>query len=392
MEGLSENVRARLPHPEPTKPNEGFRLNVAKPYISPRSKAKIIEAIEKSTVSSASPVVTELESALKEFYTVPFAKACSSGYSALVLALKLANVGKNDEVVVPSFTMVAVVNAVLTVGATPVFVDCEKDHVNPSPIQFEQKITFSTKALVITHTYGVPGDSINLARLCKKRNIVMIEDIAEAIGVEISGQKAGTFGDFACASLYANKIITSGDGGFVLSKHHDLDSRAKSYTNHGFCEKYHFVHLEHSGNYKMSGLQAAFVIPAVQEIPKVNEDRKRISETYRKHLEDVESLKLLPKNEYGVDTPWMFGVLVESKEKRKYVRQELANNRIETRDFFFPLHLQPMMSELFVGESYPNTEYLGSHGFYLPTYYGLEEKDIEFICTCLINSLEKEDA
>ena len=393
METLPQKVLDLLPHPEPTKPSEGFRIKVATPYVSPGSKQRVIEAIDNKTLSSASIVVNEFESNLKQFFSVPFVKACSSGFSALLLSLKLAGVSTGDDVLVPSLTMVAVVNSVLAVGANPVFIDCEAtDQVNPSSKQYEQRITPSTKALIITHTYGIPADCRNLRLLCDERNIVMIEDIAEAIGVEFNGSKVGTVGDFACASLYANKMITSGDGGFVLSRREDknLLTQIRSYINHGFCDGYHFVHFEESGNYKMSGIQAALVAPAVQDIPMIIKDRNRISDTYREYLEKIESLELLPRSKYGSDTPWVFGVIVSSKEKRRAVRQALANNGIETRDFFFPLHLQPMIIKRYgvpTQESFPNAEFLGTHGFYLPTYYGLERKDIKDICDCLIDNL-----
>ena len=357
METLPKKVQDLLPHPEPTKPSEGFLIKVANPYVSLGSKQRVIEAIDNNTLSSASIVVNEFESNLKQFFSVPFAKACSSGFSALLLSLKLAGVSTGDDVLVPSLTMVAVVNSVLAVGANPVFIDCEtKDQVNPSSEQYGHRITPSTKALIITHTYGIPADCRNLRLLCDERNIVMIEDIAEAIGVEFNGSKVGTFGDFAC------------DGGFVLSRCADknLLTQIRSYINHGFCEGYHFIHFEESGNYKMSGIQAALVAPAVQDIPMIIKDRNKISEMYREYLEKIESLKLLPRSKYGSDTPWMFGVIVSSKEKRRAVRQALANSRIETRNFFFPLHLQPMIIKRYgvpTQESFPNAEFLGTRGF-----------------------------
>ena len=329
--------------------------------------------------------MNELETNLKKFYSLPFAKACANGFSALVVALKLASIGHGDDVLVPSFTMAAVANAVLTVGGKPIFVDCDEDALNPSPNQFDMKMTPHTKALIVTHTYGYPADCFSLAKLCERRNIILIEDIAEAIGVKYNDKLVGTFGDFACASLYANKIITAGDGGFVLSKHKNLENRAASYLNHGFSTDFHFIHFEQSGNYKMSGLQAAFAAPAVEDIPIVIKDRERISALYRKHLEGLEKLSTIPKNKFGIDAPWMFGVLAESKDQRKRIRSELAHQGIETRDFFFPLHIQPMIIDKFglTEEQFPNAVFLGTRGFYLPTFFGLKEEEIEFVCSHL---------
>ena len=386
----------RYPNPEPTFSTNGIpKMQVSYPFIPPGAKENVVKAIEEGKISSATSVVMDFEVELRKNFQVPFAKACSSGYSAIVLALKLANVKEEDEILVPAFTMAAVVNAVFAVGATPVFVDCEEGEFNPSVEKYEQRITLRTKALIVTHTYGVPAECSLLKDLCKTKGIVFVEDIAEAIGSEYCGKLVGTFGDFACASLYANKTITSGDGGFVLSncdratEAAQLTQRANSYANHGFSKDFHFLHFESSGNYKMSGLQAAFATPAVPLIAEVMKDRNRIAECYRRELADVANLSLMPKNSYGRDAPWMFGVMVESKSVRTAVRQKLADNGIETRDFFFPLHLQPMVLEHLGGlvEKHPHAEKLGATGFYLPTFYGMKSSDIQRVTRCLKKAL-----
>lgn len=386
LEQLPVELREALPDPEPTPPPGGFSVRVARPFIAEGAKERVVKAIEDGLVSSATSVVDDLENALCGVYGVPFAKACSSGYSALLLALRLADVGEGHDVLVPSFTMVAVLNAVLGVKATPVFVDCATGQLNPSVEKYAEKITRKTAALIVTHTYGVPVDCVALQTFCRNRNIVFIEDIAEAIGTECGGKLAGTFGDFACASLYANKAITAGDGGFVLStrKDQDLRERADSYVNHGFTRRYHFVHLEGCGNHKMSGLQAALVTPAVTQLPKVMDDRNRIAKKYRSELKSVPNLTPMPENQWGKDTPWVFGVLADSKATRKRLRQSLASAGYETRDFFLPLHLQPLyLTSGGPAVSLPNSEDMGRRGFYLPTYFGMGEDVIEDICKCL---------
>ena len=393
MDKLPKRVKDYLPDKEPLTPPTGYKFQVSYPYIPPGAKEKVLEAIDKTTISSATLIVDELEEKLKQFFGVRFAKACSSGYSALVLALRLAGVREGDEVLIPSFTMIAVLNAVLTIQATPVFVDCAGGgKFNPSVAEYEKKVSEHTRALIVCHTYGVPADCSEIKEFCKSKNIIFIEDIAEAIGAEYNGRLVGTFGDFACASLYANKAITSGDGGFVLSSSpHSTKDDADSYANHGFQKQFHFVHYEHSGNYKMSGLQAAFVLPAVERIPEVMEDRTRIASRYREALKEVDGLELMPCNG-GRDTPWMFGVLVDSKAVRSHVRQKLASKGIETRDFFLPLHLQPINVQSVVDydpEKLPNAEHLGSRGFYLPTFYGMTDEKITDVSNYLKEGLNE---
>ncbi len=391
-------MASNYPDPEPSFSTSGIpKMQVSYPFIPPGAKETVMKAIEDGKISSATSVVQEFEAELRKFFQVPFAKACSSGYSALLLALKLANVKQEDQVLMPAFTMAAVVNAVFAVGAKPVFVDCDEGQFNPSVGQYEQHITPRSKALIVTHTYGVPAECSPLKSLCEAKGIILIEDIAEAIGTEYCSKLVGTFGDFACASLYANKTITAGDGGFILSSNCDLvqakqlNQRANSYANHGFSKDFHFLHFESSGNYKMSGLQAAFATPAVALIPEVMQDRERIADCYRKQLAEISNLSLMPKNPYGRDAPWMFGVMVESKKMRTEIRQKLADNGIETRDFFFPLHLQPMVLERLGGleEKHPYAEKLAMTGFYLPTFYGMKNTDIEKVTRCLKKALRE---
>ena len=393
IDGLPKYLRDKIPPEEPQKPPNGYTIPVSYPYISPRSKERVLQAIEEATISSATRVVGELEEAIAQFYEVPFVKACSSGYSALVLALKLANIRKGDSVLIPSFTMAAVSNAVTAVGAHPIFVDCEEGQFNPSANEYQVSLTNECKGLIVTHTYGIPADIESLVTFANENSLTLIEDIAEAIGTDYKGKYVGTFGDFATASLYANKTITSGDGGFVMSTKQDkyLRERANSYANHGFTPKHHFLHFEHSGNYKMSGLQAALVLPAIDDIPTVMDDRTRISATYRENLDKTQGLSLMPLNSNGKEAPWMFGVLVESREKRREVRERMARDGIETRDFFFPLHLQPMSVDMeteTIPPSLPQAESLGLRGFYLPTYYGLGNEDIVYVCNKLKMALK----
>ena len=392
---LPANIRDKAPDPEPSPPDGGFTTPVSYPFVAPGAKERVMKAISEGTISSATKVVREFEDELRAYFRVPLAKACNSGYSALVLALQLGRIGPGDDVLIPTLTMAAVANAVLTAKANPITVDCAKGEFNPSLAEYERQITPKTRALIVTHTYGVPADCPKLQIFCKRKGLIFIEDIAEAIGAECNGKPVGTFGDFACASLYANKAITAGDGGFVLSTRTDPDlfDRANSYANHGFTKDFHFVHFEPSGNYKMSGLQAALVTPAIALIPHVMEDRSRIAQVYRSELDGVAGLELMPMNPYGNDAPWVFAILVESKQMRTKVRQKLADERIETRDFFFPLHLQPFLHEvnpLRQLKSLPNSEDLGSRGFYLPTFYNLPDKEIKRISQCIKDALKKE--
>jgi perosamine synthetase len=386
---LPSKIKSFLPHPEPICTEWKYR--VAEPFLSPTAISDVVSVLTKRQLSSASEVVRDFEKSLCSFFKVPTAVACSNGWAALVLALRAAGICRGDLVLLPAFTMVAVLNAVRDVGAVPVFVDSSSESPNPSVKEYQTAAktvdSKSIRAVIVTHTYGSPSDIEEIAALCKSSGWRLIEDICEAIGVTYGekNQLVGTFGDFACASLYANKLITSGDGGFVLAKDADIADVLRSYRNHGFSAYFHFVHFNPSGNYKMSGLQAALAMSAVPCIPKLIEQRRKIAEAYTTNLKDCNGLTLM-----NVKTPWVFGVLVKSKDIRSIIRQLLANDGIETRDFFFPLHLQPFLHEW--NNSLPNSEHFGTCGFYLPTHSQLQGRDISFISKALRQALEFVDS
>jgi perosamine synthetase len=256
--------------------------------------------------------------------------------------------------------------------------------VNPGREQFLQKVTPRTKAVIVCHTYGVAcKDIVDIADLCKKRGWWLIEDICEAMGTKADdGNLVGTFGDFSVSSLYANKPITAGDGGWVHArekKHHD---HLKSLINHGFDPAYHFLHFETAPNAKMNGLGAAFVCSQVKVLPDIMKHRGHVAKWYREQLVGLEGLKCMEQREH--DAPWVFGVEVKDRKTRDLLREHLAACGIETRNYFYPLHLEPV--NFYGGDAgvydivLLHAEHLAQVGFYLPTHSFLERDDVLYIC------------
>lgn len=262
-----------MPLREPPEPLHGWKYRVAAPYLNEESKTNVVTAIETKSVSSASHWVKQMTQLLGNVYdTMPVIQPCCNGYNALVLALQAAKVGKGDAILIPAFTMVAVSNAVEHVGALCIYVDNEQDSYNPSPRCYIEAVeifyrsfidtaadvpAIIIKGLIVCHTYGVPADIEAIAELCIDNHWLLMEDISECVGVRVALKEnsihrnnnimidnnhsnkdddeddnptnvstttttatklLGTFGDFACASLYANKIVHGGDAGFVLAK------------------------------------------------------------------------------------------------------------------------------------------------------------------------------
>ncbi|CAE7588274.1 perA, partial [Symbiodinium pilosum] len=327
---------------------------------------------------------------------VPVALPTSSGASALHVALLACNLGAQDHVLVPALTMVAVANMVKMVGAKPVYCDSAQGSVNPGTAELLKKATPRTKAVIVCHTYGVACKEIaEIAALCKEKGWWLVEDICEAMGTcADGGELVGTFGDFAVTSLYANKPITAGDGGWVHArdkKHHD---RLKSLINHGFDPAYHFLHFETAPNAKMNGLGAAFVCSQVKMLPQLMQHRGKVASWYREGLSQLEGLSCIEQRK--VDAPWVFGVETRDRQSRDTLRDHLAAHGIETRNYFYPLHLEPVN---FYGDDVgiydvelPNAEHLAQVGFYLPTHSFLEQEDVEFICSVIKAYYQKDAA
>jgi len=376
-----------LPDLEPPPPPMGWCYKVAEPYVTNASRENILDAVDSKNISSAGRWPREMSRKLKAIFGSAVAQPCSNGFSAIVLALRAARIGPEDDVLLPTFTMIAVPNAVRFVGARPVLADNAPGFYNPSVREIEAAATEQTRALIVTHTYGVPTDDMeSVADLCRQRRWILIEDISEGAGILTttangSRRLLGTFGDFACASMYANKLLQCGDGGFVLANDAAHSYRLGSLVNHGFTRSYHFMHLEEAPNFKINGLAAALACGSLDSMAKIMAHRSVLARAYRRCLKST-PLQLMPTCGPD-DTPWVFGVRCVDKVQRQNLRELLAEHGAETRNYFFPIHAQPAYRDqiLYDAASFPNANLCGVTGFYLPTYTALTENDVEWICS-----------
>lgn len=384
---LPERIKKSMPSPEPKPSEGGWLYRVLEPYYSRECVDNVMEAMMGGQISSGASWPRKLAAEVCELYKVPVALPTSSGASALHVALLACNLGPHDHVLVPALTMVAVANMVKMVGAKPIYCDSAEGSVNPGIDDLLKKATPRTKAVIVCHTYGVACKDIEkITALCREKGWWLIEDICEAMGTRAdNGELVGTFGDFGVTSLYANKPITAGDGGWVHArekKHHD---RLKSLINHGFDPAYHFLHFETAPNAKMNGLGAAFVCSQVKMLPQLMQHRGHVASWYREGLAGIEGLSCIEQRQ--VDAPWVFGVETRDRKNRDALRDHLAAHGIETRNYFYPLHLEPVN---FYGDDVgiydvelPHSEHLAQVGFYLPTHSFLERVDTQYICSVI---------
>jgi perosamine synthetase len=277
--------------------------------------------------------------------------------------------------------MVATASAVHYVGATPVLIDAEPETWNLDVVQIEAKITPRTKAIIVVHTYGHPADMDAVTAIARRHDLYVIEDAAEAHGAEYHGRPVGSLGDVACFSFYANKIITTGEGGMVTSTNREIAGTARRLRDHAFSDERHFWHQYRGFSYRMTSLQAAVGVAQTERLDELVERRRHNAALYRECLSGVTGLSL-PQERPGIKNVfWMYGLIIEDGFgcSRDELRHRLARSGIETRTFFVPIHLQPVHFTHYDPNLYPVADLLCQKGMYLPSSSGLTEAEIQYV-------------
>ena len=298
------------------------------------------------------------------------------------LAMATLGLEPGDEVIIPTFTMIATANAVTYCGARPVLVDMEPEYWQMDLNQVEAKITPRTKAIVPVHIYGHPTDMDPLLDLARKHGIMVIEDAAEAHGAEYKGRRAGGLGDAAGFSFYGNKIITTGEGGMVTTSNRDIARLAWNLRDHAFSHERHFWHKFVGFNYRMTNLQAAVGLAQVEQLDSFVAARRKHALEYNRRLDTVPGIRTPAEASWAKNVYWMYGIMVDEDEygmNRDQLRKALADRGVETRTFFIPMHCQPVYWQQFLGQRYPVAEELCRRGFYLPSASSLTLNEIEYV-------------
>ena len=368
-----------------------FKIPLSIPNLTREDFSEISRCFNSTWISSKSPWVEKFERAFGQKVSgTKYAVSVNSATSALFLALKSLRVGKGDEVIIPSFTMIATINAVTLSGAEPVLVDCASSQDwNIGIEEMGKKISPRTKVIIPVHIYGYPCKMDRILKIAKEAGLWVIEDAAEAMGATYKGKKAGSFGHLSCFSLYANKIITTANGGVVATNIKRLYEDVKSLSFFDFNAKTHFMHHMIGYNFVLSGLQAALGVSQLRRFNKLLTARRRTYRTYLKHLGRSRGLKFVKPGREENPTYWFPAVLFESRKIKEYVRLGLEKKGIETRNFFVPIHLQPVYKNLFKNEKFPNSEFFYQRGLLLPSYYDLTEEQIKLICSYINDLLSK---
>lgn len=357
-------------------------IPVCEPTLTGNEMKYVQQAVETNWISSAGSFIREFESQFAAACGADYGIACANGTVAMHLAMSTLGLETGDEVIIPTFTMIATANAVTYCGAKPVLVDMEPDYWQMDIQQVADKITPRTKAIVPVHIYGHPVDMDPLMELADKHGISVIEDAAEAHGAEYKGRRTGGLGHAAGFSFYGNKIITTGEGGMVTTNDRELARLAWNLRDHAFSTERHFWHKYVGYNYRMTNLQAAVGLAQVEQLDAFTTMRRRNAQEYTCRLHGIPGITTPPEAEWAKNVFWMYGIVVDEATfgmSRDALRKALADNGIETRTFFIPMHMQPVYWQTFKGERYPQAERFCRDGLYLPSASSLTLSEIDYV-------------
>jgi len=364
-------------------------LPVAEPVLAGREREYVLECLDSSWISSNGIFIERFERAFAEHCGVKHAISCSNGTVALHLALAGLGIGPGDEVICPTLTYVASANCVTYCGATPVFVDSEPFTWNMDAAAVERAVTARTRAIVAVHLYGHPVDMDRIREIAAAHGLAVVEDAAEALGATYRGQPAGSLGDVATFSFYGNKTLTTGEGGMAVTNDGALARRMRQLRGQGqdLDRRYWFPIV--GFNYRMTNVAAAIGLAQLERVDWHVGRRRRNAGEYRKRLAQSERFELSPEAPWAESSFWMSSVLVRdaTRRDRDEIMARLATRGIDTRPFFFPMHVLPPYRDI-ASHAFPVANDLSARGLNLPSGAALSDADISRVCEALEKTVE----
>ena len=371
-------------------------IPVNRPKVFKSDIKNVVKALKENWISGEGPYIKKFENDFAKFHKRKYAISVSNGTAALEVALKSLQLKKGSEVIIPAFSIISTALCVIKNNLKPILVDVELDTWNMGVDQILKKINKKTKAIIITHIYGFPVDMKKVLDAAKRKNIFIIEDAAEMIGQKYRNKLCGSFGDISTFSFYANKHITTGEGGMILTNDRRIFEKSKSLRNLCFGNgKDRFNHEDIGWNYRLSSLQAAMGISQLKKINYLVKRKREIGKLYFKLLKNNKYIQIQNiSSKYAKNIYWVFGVLIKPNKKfnRDGIAKKLLKRNIQTRNFFYPMHKQKILRRLKIFNKnlkFPNSEFLSNNGLYLPSGLGITNKEISYTCKALNSILGK---
>ena len=367
-------------------------IPVNEPLLKGNEKKYLNECIDSGWISSEGPFVKTFEDKFSELVCRENGVAVSSGTAALDVAVEALGIGKGDEVIMPTFTIISCIGQIIRSGATPVLVDSDPITWNMDINQVEDKITTRTRAIMVVHIFGLPVDIDPIRKIAEKKGIYILEDAAEMIGQKYKGRPCGSFGDISTFSFYSNKHITTGEGGMILTNDKKLADKSRFLRNLCFQTHLRFVHESLGWNLRMTNMQAAIGLAQLEQLDEFVVRKRHMGKQYSELLSDISGIQLpLSKTDYAENIYWVYGIVLDKEigfDAKEAIRR-LAESGVGSRPFFYPMHQQPVFKKmgLFGDISFPVAEWLYQKGFYIPSGLALNEEKITTVAKLVKNVL-----
>lgn len=356
-----------------------IKIPVYRPSLCGNEKKFVVECLDSTWISSKGKFIDQFESSFAHFVQAPHAVAVCNGTVAIHLALVVLGIGPGDEVIVPSLTYIASVNAIAYTGAEPVFADSLEKTWQMDPEDVRRKITPKTKAILAVHLYGHPCGIEELKKIADSNQLYLIEDCAEALGAYYKDQHVGTFGSVGTFSFFGNKTITTGEGGMLVMQDSSLHQKASILKGQGNDPGRTYWHSVIGYNYRMTNLAAAIGVAQLEYARQILQKKREIAEHYRSLLTGL-PVAIHSEEPGYTHSYWMVSILVERESDRDALRAFLEKQGVETRPFFYPTHFMPMYRAIASGNTCKTAEKISARGINLPSFPELTTKEIEFIC------------
>jgi perosamine synthetase len=367
---------------------------VSKPLLGKEEESRVNNAIKNGNISSfQGGYIKEFEEKFAKFIGVKHAIAVSGGTAALHLAILALDIKKGDEVIVPTLTMMSTIFAPLYEGATPVPIDIDEKTYNIDPNLIAKKITSKTKAIMVVHLYGHPVDMDPIMKIAKKHNLFVIEDAAQAHGAKYKGKTVGSIGDIGCFSMYANKIITTGEGGMVTTNNDTYNEKIRSFKALSFGKEHKLMHQNIGYNYRLGNLQAAVGVGQLEKIEKIIKLKRNMASYYLSNLKDLKNIILPYEAPYAFSVYWMFHIVLTGllSGKRSEFMKLLKDSGVETREDFIPYHEQKIFIEkgLVKGNECPLSSKYAKDGLYLPSGTDITKNQLKYVSKIVHQAVKK---
>ena len=354
-------------------------IPISEPYMKGNEDKYVRQCMETTWISSQGEFITKFEQALADYHGVKHAIVTSNCTTALHLSLKSLDIGAGDEVICPNLTFIAPANMIVLSGAKLVLVDVDPQTLAVDPDIVAASVTEKTKAIIVVHQFGHSAPMDEILNIAKKHKLFVIEDNAESIGGKYKGKMLGTIGDVSCYSFFANKIITTGEGGAILTKEDKVAEYCRTLRDHGMSRTKRYHHVDLGYNYRMTNIQAAIGLAQMEELDNILDIRKRQMDTYYSLLKGASGITLRCFQDWCEPVYWMMTLTLDGKYNRDEILQNLKEKGVDCRQMVNPVHQADHFKDRFNDNDFPNSIAISSQSLHLPCSTNLKNDQIEFI-------------